>query len=98
MQFIPKTKKADDRKKLIAGQTNLTALERWFIFSTSTGNRNHKLCAYSFALIDMGFGIDDITLKVKDLNLKLADPLDEAEIMTTIIKSASRRIHTRDKV
>lgn len=98
MQFIPKTKKADDRKKLVAGQTNLTNLERWFINSTAAGNRNHKLCAYSFALIDMGFGIDDITLKVKDLNSKLADPLDEAEIMTTIIKSASRRIHTRDKV
>lgn len=96
LQFVPKTKKAEDQRKLVAGQTNLSNLERWFINNATEGNRNHKLCRYAFALIDLGYGVDDITLKVKELNLKLADPLDEAEIMTTIIKSVSRRIHTKE--
>jgi len=96
MQFVPKTKKADERKQIVAGQTNLSNLERWFINNIEAGNRNHKLCAYAFALIDMGYNVDDITTKVKALNNKLDDPLDENEIMSTIIVSVSKRVHTRE--
>ena len=96
LQFVPKTKKADDRKQLIAGQTNLNNLERWFINNTGQGNRNHKLCAYAFALIDMGYNVEDITNKVKALNSKLDEPISEDEIMSTIIVSVTKRVHTKE--
>ena len=96
LQFVPKTKKADDQRKLVAGQTNLSNLERWFINNTTHGNRNHKLCAYAFALIDLGHDVETITQKVKDLNSRLDSPLDDAEIMTTIIVSVTRRVHAKE--
>jgi hypothetical protein len=95
LQFVPKTKKADEQKKLLAGQTNLSNLERWFINNIEAGNRNHKLCAYAFALIDMGYDLDVITSKVTELNKKLHEPLEEAEIHRTILVTVNKRLHER---
>jgi len=95
LQFVPKTKKADEHKKIIAGQTNLTNLERWFVNNSSAGNRNNQLRNYAWMLIDMGYNIDDLSMKVKELNSKLNSPLEEAEIMSTIIVSATKRIQQR---
>lgn len=94
LQFIPKTKKADERKQLVAGQTNLTALEQWYINTAAQGNRNHKLCAYSMALLELGHSEDSIRSMVLALNAKLSQPLEENEIHSTILRTVGKRIHT----
>jgi len=95
MQFIPKTKKAEEWKQLIAGQTNLTNLERWFINETTAGSRNHKLAAYAFMLVEMGYDGETIRSKVFDLNSKIPEPLPETEIHATIMTSVLKRLHTK---
>lgn len=95
MQFIPKTKKADERKSTLAGQTNLSNLERWFINNTGDGNRNHRLCAYAYACVEMGQDVATVRNNVMSLNSKLESPLDTVEIDSTIMVSVSKRVHVK---
>lgn len=95
LQFIPKTKKADDRRALLANQTNLTALERWSINQAGEGNRNHTLARYAFTLVELGQAFDAIRSQVMDMNQKFDDPLDDSEIHSTILTSVSKRIAQR---
>lgn len=95
LQFVPKTKKADEHQKVLAGQTNLSNLERWFVNNTPDGNRNNQLIKYAYALIDTGDDINTIQLKIMELNRKLNKPLDEREVMTTVIASATNRFHNQ---
>lgn len=94
LQFIPKTKKADEHKMVLAGQLNLSNLERWFVNNTPDGNRNNQLIKYAYALIDAGDDLPTIQLKVMDLNKKLPKPLGETEVLMTIIPSATKKYHT----
>ena len=95
MQFIPKTKKADERKQLLAGQTNLTALEKWSLNQVKNGNRNHTLARYAFTLEELGHDKDSIRNKVMKLNREMSNPLDDAEIVSTIMVSVGKRIDAR---
>ena len=97
LQFVPKTKKAEDRRKLLAGQTNLTALERWALNQVEDGNRNHTLARHAFTMVEMGYDIDMITSKVMELNAKFDDPLDESEIHRTVLITANKRINERSQ-
>jgi hypothetical protein len=92
LEFIPKTKKAEERKVKIASQGSLTALERWFINATEEGNRNNQLARYAFALKDMGYDLDSLRNNVLALNSKLAEPLSETEILSTIMQSVAKKI------
>ena len=94
LQFIPKTKKAEDRKQVLAGQTNLTALERWSINQAEDGNRNQTLARYAFTMVELGHDFETIRSKVMDMNSKLDDPLDEAEIHGTVLQTVNKRIAT----
>jgi hypothetical protein len=95
LQFIPKTKKADDRKALLASQTNLTALERWSINQAGEGNRNHTLARFAFTLVEMGQDLESVRSQVMDMNQKFDAPLDDAEIHSTILTSVTKRIAQR---
>ena len=95
LQFIPKTKKADERKQLLASQTNLTALERWSLNQAKNGNRNHTLARYAFTLVELGQSFDAIRAQVLDMNQKLDEPLDDAEIHSTILTTVNKRIAQR---
>jgi len=95
LQFIPKTKKADDRKALLAHQTNLTALERWSINQASDGNRNHTLARFAFTLVEMGQDLESIRAQVMDMNSKFDSPLDDAEIHSTVLTTVTKRIAER---
>ena len=95
LQFIPKTKKADERKQLLASQTNLTALERWSLNQAKHGNRNHTLARYAFTLVELGQPFDAIRAQVLDMNSKLDEPLDDSEIHSTVLTSVNRRIAQR---
>lgn len=97
LQFVPQTKKAEERKQVIATQGSLSNLERWFINSTEEGNRNKSLHRYAMCLVDMGQDMDSIRNNVMAMNTKLDIPLPEAEIISTIIFTANKKFHERNK-
>ena len=95
LQFVPKTKKADENKEIYATQVNMDNLQRWFVNHTPDGNRNNQLIKYAYALIDAGDDLSTIQLKVMDLNKKLPKPLGETEVLMTIIPSATKKYHSK---
>jgi hypothetical protein len=95
LQFIPKTKKAEDRKQLLAGQTNLTALQRWSLNQAETGNRNFTLARFAFTLVELGHDLESVRSQVMDMNQKLDEPLDDSEIHNTILTTVNKRIALR---
>jgi hypothetical protein len=90
--FIPKTTKCDETKKTIIDLGNLTNLERWFIKETANGNRSNNLVRYALMLVDTGMEFDTIKNNVLILNSKLNDPLEETEILGTIMITVSKAI------
>jgi hypothetical protein len=96
LQFVPKTKKAEDHQKRLSSQTNLSALERWYENNTHTGGRNKKLFAYAYGLVDLGYSVDDIAFRLRALNSKIPDPLKDAEITNTIMVSIAKLVSKRD--
>lgn len=98
LQFIPKTKKAEQRRKTYMTQATLSHLERWFVNKIDTdGNRNTQLYYYACHLIsNLNHDIGSVTNNVMALNQKLSSPLDEEEILRTVIQSSVRKIAERD--
>lgn len=96
LPFIPKTTRNEQRKNVLKGQQQLDNLERWVINNTGDGNRNNQLMRYAMILVDAGYSFDDIRQRVLSLNSKIADRLDEAEIMSTIMVTTSKAIAKRD--
>jgi len=96
LQFIPKTKKAEEQEKRYIIQGNLDAIERWFVNSMEEGNRNNQMRNYAFYLVDTGMELGAITNMVLALNTKLAVPLPDGELQNTVITSVSKKIHERD--
>lgn len=92
LPFIPKTSKNEERKAANRELQSLDNLERWVINNTGDGNRNNQLLRYALILVDAGYDFRGIQTKVMDLNDKLADKLDEAEIMGTIMVSVGKRL------
>lgn len=94
--FIPKTSKNEERKVILNDQQSFTNMERWFLNNTGQGNRSNQLVKYALLLVDSGLSFEDVSLRVNALNEKLADKMSEVEIMSTILATASKRIHSRD--
>lgn len=90
LQFIPKTSKNEERKQAMVDMASLDNIERWFLQNTGTGNRSNQLIKYALLLIDAGMDIALVQTKVLSLNNKLADKLEETEILTTIMQSATK--------
>lgn len=95
LPFIPKTSKNEERKQLLTSQYQLDNLERWVLNKTGDGNRNKMLHSYARILVDAGFNFDNICSKVLSMNDKLADKLEEAEILSTIMVTVGRAIAKR---
>ena len=95
-KFIPKTKKSDELNRAISQQTNLTALERWFVMHTQEGNRNNKLLRFALCCVDMDQDFNSVQNNVLGLNQKIKEPLDEREIHTTIMQTVAKNIALRD--
>lgn len=70
-------------------------LERWVINNIGDGNRNNMLLRYAMILVDAKFGFEEIRSRVMQLNNKIADKLDEAEIMGTVMVSVGKALATR---
>jgi hypothetical protein len=92
LPFIPKTSKNEERKELLNSQQSMDNLERWVINNIGDGNRNNMLLRYAMILVDAGFDMDKIRVRVITLNEKIADKLEEIEILSTIMVSVMKAI------
>jgi hypothetical protein len=92
LPFIPKTRKADENKRIYEAQANLRPLERWCINQAPTQGRNNILLRYALVLVDRGYDFASIQQHVMDLNSQLQSPLEEQEIQSTILTTVSRKL------
>ncbi|TXG86205.1 MAG: DUF3987 domain-containing protein [Spirochaetes bacterium] len=92
LPFIPKTSKSEERKALLKDQQALDNLERWMVNQCSQDGRNNTLLKYALVLVDAGFVFEDIRKKVLSLNDKFPDPLEEAEIMGTVMVTVAKQL------
>ncbi len=87
LPFINKTKKNEEHKSFIDANSSMDKLERYFYGSSKEGNRNNTLYRYGAALVDSGYDLETIRLKLKDFNSKLPKPLHEDELSNTVLNS-----------
>lgn len=92
LPFIPKTSKNEERKQLMDSQQSMDNLERWVINNIGDGNRNNLLLRYAMILMDGGYDFEGIRARVVSLNDKIADKLEEAEIMGTIMVTVMKTL------
>jgi hypothetical protein len=95
LPFIPKTSKNEERKELMNSQQSMDNLERWVINNIGDGNRNNMLLRFAMILLDGGFDFENIRQRIMTLNNKIADKLDEAEVMGTIMVTVAKAISKR---
>lgn len=91
LPFIPKTSRSEEFKKSQINLSNLTNLERWFANRMSVGSRNNELAKYGFMLLDAGYDPNTIGSVLMEFNAKLPDPLEESEILSTIMTSIKNK-------
>jgi hypothetical protein len=98
LQFIPKTKKNDEFKQSIMDQQSMSHMERWFTRNTGRGNRNKQLHKYAMMLVDNGYELDNVQNNVMALNAKLPEPMKEEEVISSIMKSATKAFYLKDSI
>ena len=91
--FIPRTSKNDERRQRILQFQDMTGVERWFMANSGTGNRNNQLLRYGLMLVDSGYNLVDIEMKIDSLNQKLENPLSNDEIDQTIMKAIQKKYY-----
>lgn len=92
LPFIPKTSKNEERKAQLNTQQSMDNLERWVMNNIGDGNRNNMLLRYAMVLVDAGHPFEAIRSRVMALNDKIADKLDEMEIMSTVMITVSKAL------
>lgn len=97
LQFIPKTSKNEERKQKVLDMQSMNNIERWFLQNTGTGNRSNQLIKYALLLVDSGMDISLVSNKVLELNDKLPDKLEETEVLTTVMQSATKAFINKQK-
>lgn len=95
LPFIPKTTKAEERKQLVIDTANMDNIERWFMGKTGAGNRSNQLIKYALMLVDAGKDYTEIEKAVLALNDKLPQPIEQAEIYSTILRTVGSKISKR---
>ena len=95
LPFIPKTSKNEERKVQLNSQQSLDNLERWVMNNIGDGNRNNMLLRYAMVLVDAGQGFEGIRTRVMALNEKIADKLDESEILGTVMVTVGRTLASK---
>ena len=92
LPFIPKTSKNEEFRQKNLDQQGMDNLERWVLNNTGDGNRNNQLLRYALILVDAGFDFDGTLSRVSQLNTKLDVPLEEAEILNTVMKTVTKKL------
>ena len=95
LPFIPKTSKNEERKAQLTTQQQMDNLERWVLNNSGDGNRNNMLLRFAMILLDAGMGFEEIRHRVVQLNNKMPDKLEEAEIMATIMTTVMKTVAKR---
>lgn len=95
LPFIPKTSKNEERKAQLTTQQQMDNLERWVLNNSGDGNRNNMLLRYAMILLDAGMGFEEIRRRVVQLNHKMPDKLEEAEIMATVMVTVGKQLASR---
>jgi hypothetical protein len=93
LHFIPRTSKNDERRQVMTTYQDMTGIERWFMSRIGSGNRNNQILRYGMMLVDSGYSLGDIQLKIDGLNGKLENPLSDDEIDQTILKSVRKKYY-----
>lgn len=89
---MPSTAKSEIVSKRLEKYDSVEGIERYFIASTDKGDRNNKLWRYACVLKDDNkYSDDEIESMIIALNEKIADPLPERELRSTILKSIKRK-------
>ena len=94
--FIPNTNKATKMNKISLDTEGLNNVERWFVTNTVDGNRSSQFIRYAYMLVDSGLSFEDIKDKIFALNMKIKNPLAEAELLTTVLSSTLKAIEERN--
>ena len=92
LAFIPKTSKNEERKKTLDSQQSMDNLERWVVNNIGDGNRNNMILRYAMILVDAGLDFEAIRQRVIALNDKIADKLDETEVMGTVMITVAKTL------
>jgi len=95
MLFIPETKKQEDQHKKIIDHSSLNNLQRWFLFNTTSGNRNNQMFKLGAALVDSGYAFNQIRDSILNFNNQLSDPVSEDEIDKTIMVSIMNKLQQK---
>lgn len=92
LSYIPRTKRLEDRQKLLSTYENLNGLQKWFLTNMAEGNRNNSLLRYGLVLKDLGRPIDIIKLSIEEMNNNLGhNKLPINELQNTIFKTLEKK-------
>jgi hypothetical protein len=89
--FIPKTSRNEERRKQSQQLDSLDNLERWFAERIGNGNRNNQMIKYALCLVDSGWELPAVRDQVHAFNKKLASPMDEQEVDSTIMITVAKK-------
>lgn len=92
LPFIPKTSRNEDHRKEFKAVASLDNLERWFAGKMVKGDRNNQMIKFALALVDSGYDLITVSAMVHAFNRKLAEPMEENRIDTTIMQTVAKRI------
>ena len=91
LDFIPQTSRNEDHKRMRQKLTSMDKLEGWFAAKISDGNRNNMMLRFAMALVDGGVGYDEVQARTIDFNKKLQEPLEEDELLKTVLVTAAKK-------
>lgn len=92
LPMIPKSRRCDERDKVLSKINHFDNLERWFYIQiVENGNRNNYMIRFALMLVSHGHGVAEIVKRVKDLNAKLPDPMEESELNATVFQTVKKR-------
>jgi len=97
LNFMPRTTKNERYTQAVINMQDLSSLERWFAHQFQPGNRNHIMIKYAYTLMDAGYSYQDLEKKVLEFNRKIENPLDEAELFSTVLKSVATKIRSKQQ-
>jgi hypothetical protein len=91
LDFIPQTSRNEDHKRMRQKLTSMDKLEGWFAVKITDGNRNNMMLRFAMALVDNGITYNEVEARTLDFNKKLPDPLDQDELLRTVLVSVAKR-------
>ena len=89
--FIPRTSKNEQFQNQMKEVQSLDNLERWFASRIASGNRNNQMIKYALALVDSGWDFARVQQAVHTFNNKLANPLPDDELNSTVMVTVAKR-------